>query len=101
VESDNTKAIVNWRLKVDLEDPLSTEYVNKMTMTAKYTVTATVCTEALKEGVAAQIMNAINFEEIKAKAIVAILRNESRDAQLSGIMEKGKAQDGKSTGMTA
>jgi hypothetical protein len=32
---------------------------------------------------------------------MAILRNESRDAQLSGIMEKGKAQDGKSMGMTA
>jgi hypothetical protein len=37
VESDITKTIVNWRLKVDLEDPLSAEYVNKMTMTAKYT----------------------------------------------------------------
>ena len=40
-------------------------------------------------------MNVINFEEIKASAIVVILRNEPRDALLSGIMEKGKAQDGK------
>jgi hypothetical protein len=57
-------------------------------------VTATVCI-ANKEGVVDQTMNVINFEEIKASAIVVILRNEPRDALLSGIMEKGKAQDGK------
>jgi hypothetical protein len=40
-------------------------------------------------------MNALNFEEIKARVIVVILRNESRGAKLSRITEKGKAQDGK------
>jgi hypothetical protein len=54
---------------------------------------------ALKEGgVVDQIMNAIDFEEIKARAIMVILRNKSRGAQLSGIMEKGKAQEGKVDG---
>jgi hypothetical protein len=48
-ESDTTKAIVNWRLQVDLEDTLSAEWVNKMMMTAKDTVTAMVCIAALKE----------------------------------------------------
>jgi hypothetical protein len=36
--------------------------------------------------------------EIKARATVIILRNESRDAQLSEIMEKGEAEDGKVDG---
>jgi hypothetical protein len=35
VESGITKAIENLRLKVDLEDPLSAEYMNKMMMTAE------------------------------------------------------------------
>jgi hypothetical protein len=43
-------------------------------------------------------MNAINFEEIKVRAIVGILRNEARGAQVSRILEKGKAQDGKVDG---
>jgi hypothetical protein len=86
--------------KVHLEDPLLAEWVNKMMMTAAKTqVTATICIAALKEGVVVdQIMNAIKFEEIKARAIVVILRNKSRGAQLSGIVEKGKAQDGKMDG---
>jgi hypothetical protein len=57
--------------------------------------TAMICITALEEGVVNQIMSAVNFEEIKASAIVVILRSESRGAQLSGIVEKGKAQDGK------
>ena len=72
------------RLKVDLvEFPLSAECVNKMTMTAKDTVTAMIYTEPLKEVEAAQIMNATNFEAIKALGIVAFLMNESVHAQLS------------------
>jgi hypothetical protein len=67
-----------------------------MMMTAKDTVIAWICIiAALKEGVVDQIMIAIEFEEIKARAMVVILRNKSRGAQLSGIIEKGKAQDGK------
>jgi hypothetical protein len=70
-----------------------------MMTAAKTQVTATICIAALKEGVVVdQIMNAIKFEEIKARAIVVILRNKSRGAQLSGIVEKGKAQDGKMDG---
>jgi hypothetical protein len=50
------------RLKVDLvEFPLSAECVNKMTMTAKDTVTAMIYIAALKEGIVDQIMNASNF----------------------------------------
>jgi hypothetical protein len=100
-ESDFMEAIGNWRLKVGLEDPSSAECVNKMMMTAKYTVKAMICIAALKEGVVNQIMTAINFEEVKTRAVVVILRSESRVAQLSGIMEKGKAQERKSMGMTA
>ena len=66
VESDNTKAVGNWMLKVDLEDLLSAECMNKMMVSAKDTVTATVCIVPLKEGVVDQIMNAIDFEELKA-----------------------------------
>ena len=33
---------------------------------------------ALKEGVVNLIVNAINFEEIKARVILVVLRNESR-----------------------
>jgi hypothetical protein len=70
-----------------------------MMTAAKTQVTATICIAALKEGVVVdQIMNAIKFEEIKARAIVVILRNKSRGAQLSGIVEKKKAQDGKMDG---
>jgi hypothetical protein len=46
-------------------------------------------------GMANQIMGAVNFEEVKVCASVVILRNKSRGAQLCGIMEKRKAQDGK------
>jgi hydrogenase maturation factor HypE len=72
--------------------------MNKILVTAKDAATATVCIVALYEGVVDQIMNAINFEEIKARAIVVILRKEARGAQLNGIVEKGKAQDGKVDG---
>jgi hypothetical protein len=102
VESAFTEAIGNWRLKVDREDhPLSAECVNKMMTTAKYIGTAMICIAALKEGVVNQIMTAIDFEEIKARAIVVILRNELRVAQPSGIMEKGRHKMEKSTDMTA
>jgi hypothetical protein len=40
-------------------------------------------------------MTAIDFEEVKARAIVVILRNESRGAHLSKNVEKGEAEDRK------
>jgi hypothetical protein len=49
----------------------------------------------LNDKVVDQIMTAINFEETKARAIVVILRNKARGTQLSGIVEKKQAQDGK------
>jgi hypothetical protein len=72
VERDITKAVGNWKLMVDQEDSSSAECKNTITVTAKDTVTATVCIAALKEGVVDQTRNAISFEEIKARAIVVI-----------------------------
>jgi hypothetical protein len=61
--------------KVDLEDPLSVECMNKMTMATKESVAAMICIVALKEGVVDQIMNAVDFEEINTGAIMVIMRN--------------------------
>jgi hypothetical protein len=60
---------------VDLEDPLSVECMNKMTMATKESVAAMICIVALKEGVVDQIMNAVDFEEINTGAIMVIMRN--------------------------
>jgi hypothetical protein len=98
VESDIIKAVGNLKLKVDLEDLLSAESVNKTMVTAKITVSAMFCIAPLKVGVEDQNMNAINLEEIKLRAIVVILRNEARGAQVSVILEKGKSQNGKIDG---
>jgi hypothetical protein len=53
------------------------------------------CSVALKEEAGNHIMGAIGFEERKVRAIVFILRNVSRGPQLSEVMEKGEAEDGK------
>jgi hypothetical protein len=51
VESDITKAAGKWRLKVDLEGPLSAKCMNNIRMITEDTVTAMMCIAALKEGV--------------------------------------------------
>jgi hypothetical protein len=58
-------------------------------------VTATVCFVGLRDKAVNQIMKAINFEDIGARSIEIILRNEARmGTQLTGIVEKGQAEDG-------
>jgi hypothetical protein len=92
-ESDLMEAVGNWKLKVDLQEPLLMEYMNKMA--TKDAVTAKVCIATLKDkGGVNQIMNAFDFLEIKPRAIVVTLRNEARVTQLGGIVEKGRAEDG-------
>jgi hypothetical protein len=48
--------------------------------------------------VVSQIINAIDFEEIKARAMEMILRNEARGAQLTGIVDHQQAEDGEVDG---
>jgi hypothetical protein len=67
------EAVGNWMLKVDLEE---------------------VCFATLKDKAVIQIVNAINFEEIKATWTVIFLRNEAMATQLPDIVEKGPSEDG-------
>jgi hypothetical protein len=77
VDSGITEVAGDWKLKVNLEKPFSMEYMNTMAVTSQYAITATVCSATLKDEAVNQIINVINFEEIKARAIVIILRNEA------------------------
>jgi hypothetical protein len=53
------------------------EFMKRMAVATKEEVTLTVCFATPKDKAVNQIMNAINFEEIKARAIVVILRNKA------------------------
>ena len=53
----------------------------------------TVCFATLKYQVVNQIMNAINFEERKTRAIVVILKNKAMGSRLPGTMEKGQEEN--------
>jgi hypothetical protein len=65
--------------------------MDAMAVATQYAVTVTVCFATLKDKAVNQIINAINFEEIKkARAIVIILRNNTMGSLLPGIMEKGQ-----------
>jgi hypothetical protein len=59
-------------LAVDPQAPFSMEYMKRMAVATKDAVTATVCFGSLKEEVVHQIMNDINFEDMKARAIEII-----------------------------
>jgi hypothetical protein len=48
----------------------------------------------LKDEVLGQIIKAVNFEEMKARAIEIILRNEAKGTQPPGIEETGQVEDG-------
>ncbi len=88
----------NWQLKLDLQEPCLAEW-NMVVLAIKDAVTAMVYFTTLKDEVVNQIINAINFEEIQARAIEIILRNEARGTQLtSGIMEKRRLEDGEVAG---
>jgi hypothetical protein len=94
------EAVGNWRLQVDLvQEPFLVEYMNIMAVATQDAGTATVYFATLKGKVVNQIMNAINFEELKARAMVIILRNKVMGTQLhDGIMEKGKVENGEIDG---
>jgi hypothetical protein len=92
VESDITAAVGNWHLMVDLQEPCSAESKNRVALAIEDAVTATSCFATLKDEVENQIINASNFEEIKARAIEIIVRNQARGTQLTGIVEKGQAE---------
>jgi hypothetical protein len=70
--------------------------MNIMAVATKDEVTLTVCFATLKDKAVNQIMNAINLEEIKARAIGVILRNKAMGVRPPGIMEKEQAEMEKS-----
>jgi hypothetical protein len=84
-------AVGNWQLQVDLQEPCTTmEYKNRVALATEDAVTVMVYFVTLKDEVVNQIINAVNFEEIKARgAIETILRNQARDTCLTDIIEKG------------
>ncbi len=52
-----------------------------MGVSIKFTIKAAVCFATLKEMTVKEIMNAIDFEEIKAREIVIMLRNDAMSAR--------------------
>jgi hypothetical protein len=69
-------AVGNWQLQVDLQqEPCSAEYKNRVALATEDAVTVMVNFMTFKDEVMYQIINAINFEEIKARAIEIMLRN--------------------------
>jgi hypothetical protein len=60
--------------------------------------TTMVSFRTLKDGVANQIINAINFKEMKARTIEIILKNKAKSTQLTGTMEKGQLEVGEVNG---
>jgi hypothetical protein len=67
VESDGMVAVGDWKLKVDVEETFSMEWMNRMAVATDDIVTApVVCFATLKDKTVNQIKNAVGFEEIKA-----------------------------------
>jgi hypothetical protein len=87
VESAIAKAVGNWKLKVDLEDTLLVECMNKMMVTSK---------DSDCHGMHCSFEG--NFEEIKGKNHCGHLEERSKGRSTEWNHEKGQAQDGKVDG---
>jgi hypothetical protein len=75
----------NWELK--LEEPCEGMVKEDVAMAMKKKVSAMICFGTLKEVVGNHIVNAIDFDEIKATAMATILKNKSMQERMSEMVE--------------
>jgi hypothetical protein len=84
VEGDVMAAVGNLQLQVDPQESCSAEYKNRVALATggSVTVTASMLAATLKD-------KAVNFEEMKARAIEIILWHKARGTQL-GLVSRRK-----------
>jgi hypothetical protein len=80
--------MASWNWEIDLEESCPGMNKTNVAMATKTEVSSMVCFETVEEVVRKDIVNAANFEEIKAVVIETIVKNKAAGEEVDGRMEK-------------
>jgi hypothetical protein len=88
VEKDIMEIIASWNWEIDLEESCPGIKKTNVAMAIKTKVSSMVCFETVREVVKKDIVNAVNFEEIKAPVIETIMKNKATGEEVAGRVDK-------------